>query len=64
MSSRRVSDEALLGSIAFVGVAAFFLSKAAVRGDSTAAGAGIPPVSPLLGLLLAGVAAHQLASSR
>lgn len=57
--ARRVSDETLLGTIAFVGVAAFFLSKAAVRGDeaSTAAGAGTPPVAPLLALLVA----YQLA---
>jgi len=58
--ARRVSDEALLTAIGFVGVTAFFLSKAAVRGDesSTAAGAGAtPPVAPLLALLVA----YQLA---
>jgi len=59
--ARRVSDETLLGTIAFVGVTAFFLSKAAVRGDessNTAAGAGAtPPVVPLLALLVA----YQLA---
>ena len=37
--ARRLSDEQLLGAIGFVGIAAFFLSKAAVKGDeSTAAG--------------------------
>lgn len=56
--ARRVSDETLLTAIGFVGVTAFFLSKAAVRGDSTAAGAGsTPPVAPLLTLLVA----YQLA---
>lgn len=65
MARRRVSDEALLGAIAFAGVTAFFLSKAAVHGDepSTAAGAGPTkaPVLPLLALLLASEAASQLA---
>lgn len=55
--ARRVSDEQLLGAIGFVGVAAFFLSKAAVKGDeSTTAGAPSPAAAfgPLL-LLAAAV---------
>ncbi len=59
--ARRVSDETLLGTIAFVGVTAFFLSKAAVRGDSTAAGAGAAsPLLPVLGFFLAAELADQL----
>ncbi len=62
MSSRRVSDEQLLGSIAFVGVVAFFLSKAAVHGatkPSTAAPAG-KLLLPVVGLFLAAELAEQL----
>lgn len=61
--ARRISDEQLLSAIGFVGVAAFFLSKAAVRGDesSTAAGAPLQPQAHPLDLTGLGPTVRVLA---